>query len=329
MPIEFRCTQCGKLLRTGDDTAGMQARCPECGSVMPIPAGSSAAPGPGVEPHAASRMSSPIPPPPPPPGQGSENPYQSPGAYPTTPVGPPAAGSFQPTVIDFGDIFSRTWTIFSDQWAMCLLVLFLVFLFNLVVGNALSYGGWFLGLAAGDAVMAEVLFSLGTVAGWLLNIWIGIGQAMIFLSIARGDRVELGQLFAGGRYFLRIIGASMIAGFALMLGLLLLIVPGIFLFLVFWPFYWLIVDRDAGVFDSFRLAQEISKGNKATVFVLAFVAIALTILSALPCGLGLLFTIPFFGLMWPVIYLAMSGQATADQRLRHAREWLQNDEPAA
>ncbi len=30
MPIEFRCLQCGKLLRTGDDTAGKQAKCPEC-----------------------------------------------------------------------------------------------------------------------------------------------------------------------------------------------------------------------------------------------------------------------------------------------------------
>ncbi len=38
MPIEFRCGQCGKLLRTGDETAGKQAKCPSCGSVQPIPA---------------------------------------------------------------------------------------------------------------------------------------------------------------------------------------------------------------------------------------------------------------------------------------------------
>ena len=37
MPIEFRCRQCGKLLRTGDDTAGRQAKCPECGTVMTVP----------------------------------------------------------------------------------------------------------------------------------------------------------------------------------------------------------------------------------------------------------------------------------------------------
>ena len=37
MPIEFRCSQCGKLLRTGDDTAGRQAQCPECGTISIVP----------------------------------------------------------------------------------------------------------------------------------------------------------------------------------------------------------------------------------------------------------------------------------------------------
>lgn len=37
MPIEFRCTQCQKLLRTQDDTAGKQAKCPHCGAMVSIP----------------------------------------------------------------------------------------------------------------------------------------------------------------------------------------------------------------------------------------------------------------------------------------------------
>ena len=45
MPIEFRCTLCNKLLRTKDDTAGKQAKCPDCGTVLMIPAASSAGAG--------------------------------------------------------------------------------------------------------------------------------------------------------------------------------------------------------------------------------------------------------------------------------------------
>ena len=37
MPIEFHCTVCKKLLRTQDDTAGKQAKCPSCGTVLAIP----------------------------------------------------------------------------------------------------------------------------------------------------------------------------------------------------------------------------------------------------------------------------------------------------
>jgi hypothetical protein len=37
MPIEFKCSQCGRLLRTGDETAGRLAQCPQCGSQTQIP----------------------------------------------------------------------------------------------------------------------------------------------------------------------------------------------------------------------------------------------------------------------------------------------------
>jgi len=57
MPIEFRCGQCGKLLRTGDDTAGKQAKCPSCGSIQAIPMSSQgAAPAPGAFPPLPSGL---------------------------------------------------------------------------------------------------------------------------------------------------------------------------------------------------------------------------------------------------------------------------------
>ena len=35
--IDFRCTQCGRLLRTPDDAAGKQAQCPSCNAIQPVP----------------------------------------------------------------------------------------------------------------------------------------------------------------------------------------------------------------------------------------------------------------------------------------------------
>lgn len=37
MAIEFRCRQCGRLLRTPDDSVGKPAQCPECGGLTTVP----------------------------------------------------------------------------------------------------------------------------------------------------------------------------------------------------------------------------------------------------------------------------------------------------
>ncbi|MDX1946528.1 MAG: YIP1 family protein [Pirellulaceae bacterium] len=37
MPIEFRCQQCDQMLRVPDDSAGKNARCPKCQSLMTVP----------------------------------------------------------------------------------------------------------------------------------------------------------------------------------------------------------------------------------------------------------------------------------------------------
>jgi hypothetical protein len=37
MSIEFHCSRCGRLLRTGDDTMGRLAQCPQCGAQTQVP----------------------------------------------------------------------------------------------------------------------------------------------------------------------------------------------------------------------------------------------------------------------------------------------------
>ena len=75
MAIEFRCSHCKRLLRTGDETAGRQAQCPECGAIMAVP--TAGEPRAGPLPPAASEgnpFAWPAADAPPP----SDNPYQSP-----------------------------------------------------------------------------------------------------------------------------------------------------------------------------------------------------------------------------------------------------------
>jgi len=93
MAIEFRCGPCGRLLRTGDDTAGKQAQCPECGALTRVPASAQppASWAPPLAPLEATASwppggapGSPFAPGPPTPGvQDSQNPYESPSGFNT------------------------------------------------------------------------------------------------------------------------------------------------------------------------------------------------------------------------------------------------------
>ena len=79
MSVEFRCSQCQRLLRTPDEVVGQQARCPQCGLVQTVPATAQPADAP-AEPQPVYEASFQ-------PGSApdSDNPYQSsaipPGQY--------------------------------------------------------------------------------------------------------------------------------------------------------------------------------------------------------------------------------------------------------
>lgn len=307
MAIDFRCTQCGKLLRTGDDTAGKQAKCPACGTVMTIPTPGVAllSPTPG-SPFAGGLTE-------------SDNPYQSPVAFmPPSQAAP--REPITPTALDVGDVFSRTWAIFKPNWGMSLAVVVVVWL-----------------ISFGANMLSGLIPIAGPILAGLLGFWLAIGQAIFFLKTARGQDAALGDIFTGSPYFLKLLLAQLCLGLIVfgiavvcvlplvVLGLIiaedaavafaaaggLIAVPIIvYVQLSLSQFYYLILDRDAGVFDSFKMSQELTRGNKLTLFGIGLLCFALTVLAVLPCGLGMLVAWPYFALMWSVIYLAITGQPT-------------------
>lgn len=124
MAIDFRCTQCGRMLRVPDETAGRQAQCPACQAVLPIPAagGQPAAggdeglaetqpwsggaadwspPSGGGPPEQLGQGYAPINPPPQPPYEGGA--AGPPGGYPPSggylPSGDPANPYLAPTYV--------------------------------------------------------------------------------------------------------------------------------------------------------------------------------------------------------------------------------------
>ena len=335
MPIEFRCGQCGKLLRTGDETAGKQAKCPSCGTVQPIPSALSSASQPApfggegtTSPFAASAPPLPVSP------GGEVNPYQSPLAQPLLDyrAAPPASpGAFQPTPIDAGDILNRTWEIFKSQFWMCTLAASAVavcsIIFNLVVGQLVT------GLLVGGGVRLDepsilIPYQIGMqIPNLIFSTWLEGGLAVYLLTIARGQEPSIADVFSGGAWYMPLLAARLLFGLMYFVGAMFCLVPGIILALMFGQYFYLIVDRKLSISNSFGVSRQLTSGNKLQVFVLHLATFGVALLGMAACCVGVFPATGFIQLMWAVTYLAISGQPTADQWMFHPPTAIQNSTP--
>ncbi len=173
MPIDFRCTQCNRLLRTPDESAGRQATCPQCGARLTIPTSGGTPPAePAPAPAASAEEPNPfaasVPGPGVPAGPGPEvspSPFQAPTTQPD--YGPP------PPQRDGRAIAALVLGICSLVVWCCPLLGAPVAIIGLILG-VLAWNSASRGMAIAGVVMCAL--------GLLLSIANGILGAMMAIS---------------------------------------------------------------------------------------------------------------------------------------------------
>ncbi|MEZ6091334.1 MAG: hypothetical protein R3C05_25620 [Pirellulaceae bacterium] len=304
-----------------DHSEGKKAKCPHCSTIVTIPSAPALGTAPIADPFAS---------PPQPLGStgGSDfddptsrqpqsapqsamphNPYASPtttdrydAATPQSPL------HVQP--IDVGTALTAAWELFKLNTGL----LVGAYLIQLVLSVAIS-----LGLGVVQVAMTAILEDpqhpaivivnvVGSIGNQIIQFWIAIGVIILNLSVARGQRATIGMLFSGGPYLLRYIGGAFLFGIGILVGLVLLIIPAIYFALTYWSYMYFLVDRNCGVFESFRLASVHASGNRGNVFVMGLLGSALSLAGVLACGVGILIAAPVILLMFVICYLMMTGQ---------------------
>jgi hypothetical protein len=251
----------------------------------------------------------------------------------------PDASPFQAGYIPFtiGDILDRSWRIFKERLGICVAIVFGVGALNFGTSFALGMMLQVLVAITGSAALMALGNFLVQIAAAVLSVWLTIGQNLALLRVARGQQVDPQDVFRGGPYILRVIGASILFGLLLFIpfvaagigvavsialfqakqsaigvAILLLAVAAAVPLLVYLSarlamFYYLAIDRDAGVVDSLRWSWEMTRDRALPIIAIYLLTLLINLGGALACLVGLIFTIPLTALIMVVTYLALAG----------------------
>ena len=304
MPIQFQCTECDNMLEVPDGSEGQQAKCPSCSAVVNVPHAQA------HEPEALPETNT------------RSNPYQS-----TSTLEPDGTSSLDPSgeltvqPIDVGWTLNATWELFKVHFG----VLIGVFMIMVAAGIVTSVGFLIFRLAV-MAIIGEVpqpgefspttlgLSIVENLVNQGISLWFTIGSIRIMLQISRNQPPDLSLLLQSGPFFIRTFLATLLFGILLIVGLILFIIPGIYVALTYWNYTYFIVDRNCGVLDAFRLARVHASENRLSIFVMGLIISGLGFLGVLACCLGWIATSPFCMLLLVISYLTMTGQPFVQPR---------------
>jgi hypothetical protein len=240
------------------------------------------------------------------------NPYRAPQAAESQAV--TAGGAIRR--VTYSEVLSATWQIFKSQGVALIgatLVSSLAFFGILIVLRVVLVG---LASAIAALELGSVPVAVALVAAYLLGLYCAVvmlvmGYLRYCVLLVRGKSASLSTLFATTS-----LGSGalviLVMLVAIVLGSILLVVPGIVASLLLAVAPIALVDRECSGFEALKLSTRIMSANFLPGFLAMFSAgFGGNLLVGLTCGVGLLVVFPFQVVLMTVIYLRATGRRAA------------------
>ena len=155
---------------------------------------------------------------------------------------------------------------------------------------------------------------LVTFIGWLLSLIVGAaiqsGYIGGMLDIANGYQVTIGSFFRP-RNIGNVVIAGLIVGVITTIGFILCIVPGLIASIMLMFTIVALLDRNLAPVEAVKSSFDTSKANFGNAFLAWLVMIAIIVVGALLCGVGLLVAYPVATLFLVYTYRAFTGGQVA------------------
>ncbi|MFH1066892.1 MAG: DUF4339 domain-containing protein [bacterium] len=200
--------------------------------------------------------------------------------------------------IDVVDCFQRAFALVKKNWKVAVVAALLFGLASLALQIPSFFGGF---ISAGgkenvSAAAQIISATLNFISSILCMLFMGLlygGLSLFFIRLKRGETPLASDVFVGFKQsFKQLMLASVVSSLLMMLGLILCIVPGIYLWVSYSFVFILILDRKMEFWDAMELSRKMVAKHWFMIGFLVLAASAVAAVGVIACGIGILFTGP-------------------------------------
>lgn len=149
-----------------------------------------------------------------------------------------------------------------------------------------------------------VIYSLLTSMGSMWGDDVGFGELLVFiisgpitagtymyaLRLIRGGESEIGEMLRGFQVFGKAFIVFTLYSVMVIVGLIFLIVPGVYLAVALMPAMFLVLDDDLGAIETLQKAFEMTTGHRGRIFIVLLAIVGLNLLGLVALLVGVIFT---------------------------------------
>jgi uncharacterized membrane protein len=207
-----------------------------------------------------------------------------------------------------GEVLSEAWgkvsgakgPIFGGFFAMYAISFLLMFIGGMLVS--------LLGFNENMGMMLAFITQLGLQLIYAaLTVVMTAGIMMMGVQRAADESINFSMLFDGIAKVKPLLIAMILQTIIIMLGFLLLILPGIYLGVAYGLTYPLIMDKDLGPWEAMEASRKAIHHHWCQIFILGLLMTLIIVFSAIPLGIGLIWTIPMGTIVLGIVYRIIFG----------------------
>lgn len=142
------------------------------------------------------------------------------------------------------------------------------------------------------SIMSFPIYTALVIAVIYLSIALKIGGTKLFLRIYDGENPDIKEIFNTYGLFWRFLGQSILYGIIVIVGFILLIVPGVIFAIMFSFGSLIIVDANTKIVDSLKESAAITKGSRLKLLGFFVIIALINILGYIALGVGILVSVP-------------------------------------